>query len=506
MPEETDLVIIGGGVAGTSVMQELLGEDRMRGRSIVIIERSEDLYRGLPYGERSGSASLIVTPLRDFLEDDLRAEFRAWLDAHRAQILQGWPDISVSWVREHEQEIRDGSWEELFVPRRLFGDFQAERMRAAIARSCIPVREIRGEALSVQEAPDRALVRVQTADGPLELAARCVVLALGSPPKQLLPRTERPGGCGRIVEDTHAHGMDGMLRELSEDLRELPAGASRSVLVVGANADALELLHAMHRAPLPHDWQGRVRVIAPRGAPDAWTLRPDRRAEFSPVHLAAYARSTPDDALTARAVHDAIARDVERAIADGLGEQDAVDELKALMGQLLDRMPRDEQQRFVDEYGNLINRFYRPTGGDYQRVASDLLAAGALPMIRGRFVEAEQSPEGWAVRIGTEEGPQVLAERFGVIVNCTGFQDLRAVGDPLLRSLGQDGPVQLTPNRRGIAVDRTFRASPHVLVAGPLLAGNLNERLRVWHLESCRRILELAPEIAEQVLAELGAA
>lgn len=508
-----DVAVVGAGVAGTSAVLELLAAHRegregaARLRRIVVIERSEDLWAGLPYGRRSGSASLIVTPLCDFLPDPLRAAFVAWLQEHAARILAADPalGISPSWVADHARAIEEARWEELFVPRRLFGRFLGERVASEMLMTPrVEVQVIRGEARALRHDGGAPVLTVRTAEGPAEVTARVVVLAVGSPPKRTLIHESAGTGTGTFVDDTHAGSLDELLEDLREHLTAAPG--TGGALLVGANADALELLHAAHRAFPPGRNALRLSVLAPHGLPDAWSIRPDRSAAYRSRVLARYARTTADADLTAAGIHRAIEEDVLRALADGLAEQDTADELKRLTHELLDRLPWSEQEAFVTTHGHLINRFWRPTGGDYQQVATDLLADDRVDVIEGVYVRAEDTAEGWAVVIRTSDGAEErLPHRYGAIVNCAGFDELDRTEDPFLRTLLDSGLAHATGSRRGLAVDDAFRAAPRVHVAGPLLAGNLTTRLRVWHLESCRRILAMAPAIAAAVLDDLAA-
>lgn len=507
-----DVAVVGAGVAGTSTVLELLAAHR-EGRDgaaalrrIVVVERSEDLWAGLPYGRRSGSASLIVTPLRDFLPDPLRGAFLAWLEERAARVLAADPElgVSASWVSDHARAIEERRWEELFVPRRLFGQFLGERVASEIrATPGVDVQVIRGEAQSLRHESGMPVLSVTTPDGQVEVASRVAVLAVGSPPKRTLIRELAGAGTGRFVDDTHAGSLDELLEDLREHLTAAPG--ARGTLLVGANADALELLHAAHRALHPGGDSLRLTVLAPHGLPDAWSVRPDRSAAYRSRVLARYARTTADADLTAAGIHRAIEEDVLLALEEGLAEQDTADELKRLTHELLDRLPWAEQEAFVTTHGHLINRFWRPTGGDYQQVATDLLADDRVDVIEGSYVRAEDTADGWAVVIRTPGGAEErLAHRYGAIVNCAGFDELDRTRDPFLRSLLDTGLVRATASRRGLAVDLAFRAAPRVHVAGPLLAGNLTTRLRVWHLESCRRILAMAPAIAAAVLEDLS--
>lgn len=505
-----DVVIVGGGVSGTSTLVQLLRRTRearpTRPLRLTVVERSEDLYAGLPYGARSGSASLIVTPLRDFLEDGLRARFIAWLNEHRAEILRAEPGLSASWVDQHADAIRAGEWEELFIPRRLFGRFLRERTEHAIAEArrlgTAEVRSLRGEAVRVRGESEHRVVDVLTEDGAVGLAAHTVVLAVGSPPKQLLSRSGQ--GPGLFLDDTHAGDLDALLDDAAARVGALPPGMSRDVLLVGANADALELLHALDRRGSGAVWERRITVLSRRGEPDAWRARRDRSAEYISRHLAAYVEGTTPEQLTAAAVAAAVEADVAAALAAGFGEQDTVPELKRLTLGALDAMPWDQQQAFVDRYGMETNRFSRPTGGDYQAVTTRLLAEARLDMVAARYVRAESTPSGWVVVVADAAGERELPGHYGVIVNCAGFEPLPSTDDALLRSLQDSGLARVTRSAAGIEVDAHYRAAEHVFVAGPLLAGNLNEHLRLWHVESCRRILGMSREVADAVAADLG--
>lgn len=505
-----DVAIIGGGIAGSSTLLELLATHRDTGGGetlrVVVVERSQDVFAGLPYGERSGSSSLIVTPLREFLDEPWLSGFEAWLEEHREEVLRADPrlGISASWVADHAAGIREGRWLDLFVPRRLFGHYLRTRVAQEIAATPgAEVDVLTGQARALRSREDGWTVEIVRPDavGPTVLAAESVVLAIGSPPKRALAHELREDAVGRYVADTHATSIDALLVDLREHLgRAVGASASGDVLLVGANADALELLHAVHRAGMTRAWDRRVVVLAPRGTPDAWTVRPVRADEYRSVHLAAYTEGTADAALTAAGVHAAIEQDVREAIAHGFSEQDTVEELKRRTGEVLDRLPWTEQQAFVDRWGSRVYRFYRPTGGDYQRVASTLLAEGRITVQRATYLRARDGERGWTVTVDQDGRERELPGAFAAVVNCAGFEGLSTTNDPFLRAILDDGVVRATPSDTGISVDETFEAAPGIFVTGPLLGGNLNARMRFWHLESCHRIIAVAPVVARSVL------
>lgn len=511
-----DVIIVGAGVSGTSALLSVLeqhssGSTGTESLRVVVIDRSEDMYAGLPYGSRSGSASLTVTSLDEFLPDGMRSEFISWLDAHRDRILAADDSLGISrhWVDEHADEIRRGQWESLFVPRRLFGFFLRALVEERLAETpSATVLPLNGRAASLQRADSAGGpvdLLVATTSGTTLVHGRCVVLAVGSPPTRLLAHDPAETGSGRFLDDTHVHGMDHLLQEARAAVRGLPEGASRDILVVGANADALELLHATVRADLERTWDRHVTILSTHGIPDAWTVHPDRRSEYRSHVVAHYAEHTDDADLTASGMYDAVVRDVDEALRNGFCEQDTVDELRELCAQLLERMPLTELKRYVDVYGTMVNRFNRPTGGDYQRTASALLQSARIHGARGHFEHAENGPGGWRVRISNDRGVSTLDRAFGVIINCAGFENVADTHDPFLRSLQDEAGLLASSSRTGFLVDEHFQAAPGVFVAGPLLAGNLNSSMRVWHLESCRRILAMADRIGSEIATLLRA-
>jgi uncharacterized NAD(P)/FAD-binding protein YdhS len=141
-----DLVFVGGGisalytllnltqlVASTEGQRASSRRDKLR---VGLVERMPGGLGGVPYTGRSGYTSLLITSLRDFLPDDERDLFVKWLNGNKDRIFdlhrRHGGVLSANWARNHQEEIARGAWEDLYLPRYLFGMYMTERIHSAI--------------------------------------------------------------------------------------------------------------------------------------------------------------------------------------------------------------------------------------------------------------------------------------------------------------------------------------------------------------------------------------
>lgn len=146
---DLDIAVLGSGASGTHGLLQILAllterkpsaEDVIR---IAVIDRDQQFHSGIPYGHRSGQSSLLISALESFLPDRERSEFIGWLEERREEMLD-WaadgraPDSPLAWAMErdwilrHESEVRDGRWDELYLPRRLYGQYLSELVERTV--------------------------------------------------------------------------------------------------------------------------------------------------------------------------------------------------------------------------------------------------------------------------------------------------------------------------------------------------------------------------------------
>lgn len=494
---EVDLAIVGGGLAGTFALLGVL--ERLaavpapeRAWSIVMLDREGDFFAGSPYGGRAGRASLTITALEEFLPAEELGRFVAWLEERRDAILAGsvaGEQIDREWRARHEADILAGRWEHIYVPRRLFGAYLGERAREALRR-----HEGLAQVTLVHAAVERLVpggdgVRVH-AGGATLLAGR-VLLAVGSPPVRRLPRG---GGAPAwaFVDSIHAPSLDAMLAEVRRAVSEEYEGIAR-LLLVGGNAEAIELIYAAH-STFPHEWvPGRLTVLSPAGRPRHWRNDEEPGGVELPALDALAARSE----IRSQAIHAAVVADLAGARRMGR-DLSAVDAIMSRVVPLVDRLDAEETHRFVSREGMAVSDLLRQAGGDAVDALDSRADAGAVRFEASRYAGARwEAGRGWRVQLDGDAGE--LAGHFAVILNATGFESVSGTRDPLLRTLLDEGVVRAAPGDRGLAVAPDFSCADGIHVAGPLLAGNTDPR--VWHLESARRIIGMADRVSA-VLAE----
>ena len=68
---EFDLTLIGSGMASSftciRMLERLREEPPPQKIRLLIVEKADDFFGGIPYGRRSGASALIITPLDEFL-------------------------------------------------------------------------------------------------------------------------------------------------------------------------------------------------------------------------------------------------------------------------------------------------------------------------------------------------------------------------------------------------------------------------------------------------------
>jgi uncharacterized NAD(P)/FAD-binding protein YdhS len=98
---------------------------------------------------------------------------------------------------------------------------------------------------------------------------------------------------------------------------------------------------------------------------------------------------------------------------------------------------------------------------------------------------------------------RILDQRFGAVIDATGFEKVSTARAPLIQQLLRDRIVNVSNSDAGLHVDSQFKAAPRLFVVGPLLAGNSNAGMLIWHAESVRRIISIAHAVAPWIAREL---
>jgi uncharacterized NAD(P)/FAD-binding protein YdhS len=73
----------------------------------------------------------------------------------------------------------------------------------------------------------------------------------------------------------------------------------------------------------------------------------------------------------------------------------------------------------------------------------------------------------------------------------------------LIQNLIRRGICVPNDSRRGFTIDHNFEARKNCFLMGPLVAGNITSDFKVWHAESCQRIISLSKLLAEVLVSRV---
>jgi uncharacterized NAD(P)/FAD-binding protein YdhS len=200
----------------------------------------------------------------------------------------------------------------------------------------------------------------------------------------------------------------------------------------------------------------------------------------------------------------AVQEDVERALA----QNETVGSTYSLISKgiidILQQLSPAEQKLFVIKYGVEIGKFQRRAGNDYLNVVENLISTGKLEFIKGKLLQTcllDNQEQGFKF-IDANQQEQQFATAVQVIINCAGFQDLMTSSSLLINNLIKRGIAVPNDSNCGFAVNENFEINHNFYLMGPLIAGNINSKFKVWHAESCARIINLSQQLAAVLATE----
>lgn len=460
----TTIAIIGAGFCGTTLAVHLLRRPPTRPLSVVLINRSGLLARGVAYGTRTASHVLNVP-------------------AGRMGAMPDEPDGFLDFVRQQDPQLTAAS----FVPRRSYGDYLESLLTEAAVRAPVGCR-FRAVVGDVERIRPRegGGAHVLLNNGDLVEADRVVLsmghYAPGDPP--VAPGERAFYSSPRYVRDPWHPAA---LHVVKPEAPVLLVGSGLTMLDV-----VLDLRERGHRAP--------IYALSRRG------LMPQahRALELPPV----YDESLPARMLgepTARHYLHAVRKAVERQAARGGDWRDTVGALRAVTPRLWQALPLAERRRFlrhVRAYWETHRHRCAPALGQRLQLECE---AGRLQLVAGRILGYNETALDVGVRIRRRGAAQDEMLCVGTVVNCTGPQgDTRQLRDPLIAGLREDGLLVSDPLGLGFETDERYAlldsrgaASRSLHYVGPFL------KARDWEATAVPELREHAARLAEVLRTEL---
>ena len=473
---------------------------------IIVTEKSDEFWTGLPYGRRSGRNALLISPLHEFIPQQLeRQNFIDWLTVNRDRVFNpaeyNKGELSRKWLEANSADMSEGRWDDLFIPRHTFGLYLKERLdlvlTTAAANGLIEFKLITADVLDVQNVEDLYLVDLDGIDHRSFLAKQ-LVLAIGSPPNVAFTPDRFQASADEVcyIDNMYEPSLDFNIDRICQSLQQIDSPSQRQVLMVGSNAGTLDTLYNINNSKTAVNLIEKFVVISPNAAFPYRISKGIVELNYSPQHLLALVETR---SFTAKQMFNAIEQDLAAAIAQNINISDIHGDLSKVTMQALNLLNPAEQKQFVIRYSVDIGKLQRRAGGEYLDVVNNLIAQNKLEFLKGRFVKYSAPISGKSnceYRDSESITQPVLNTPIRIAINCAGFQGVTKSNSVLIQNLIRREICIPNDSNRGFVTDKNFRASKNCYIMGPLVAGNIDGDFKVWHAESCQRIIGLSEILA----------
>ena len=512
-----DIAIVGSGIACTSFLLQFL--EKLESRpylkdpiTVAVIEKDEEFWKGIPYGSRSSPNSLTITTLGEFVPPSEKRSFLNWLETTLEEWLtylkENGGETAKLWIKNNFLLIEKKQWDDIYIPRYLFGDYINQRIIAAIEKSSLnnltSISTIKAEAKNLTRLNNFYEITLEDRLGKNTLiSAGKVVLAIGSPPVKSLPSPAGGTHTYAYINDTYSPALEQNLGCIESVLSAVKDQHRRNILILGSNASSLELLYLIDTNSDLKKLLNKIVVISYSGKlPYRITPHKNNGYEFEYLlSLKSIKKFTPV------ALMSAIEKDIGIADDKGVHIGNVYYPLNDLVVDLLNEMDEGEQKFFYDNYGQKFSKLIRRAGAEYKDAASNLEKAGKLEMVQGAFHKLELpaiAEKGVCVTYTLPgNGKEITYPlEFPLVINCGGFEELSNSSSSLIKAIISK-KLCVANSNRGVEVNENFEAEKGLYIIGPLLGGIFNSKARLWHVENAKSIFYLGNLLADTVLKAL---
>lgn len=462
MPPETtpsvNVAIIGGGFSGTMVAVHLL-RDAPAGTTIHLIERRQQVGRGVAYGTKYDSHVLNV----------------------RAAGMSAFPDESnhfVKWADDRPELFEEEVAPTTFISRRVYGAYLHSVLQTAIkqANGKVALKRWKDEAINLHENNGSLELGLESGEN---IRIDKAVLAIGHFP----PGHPHLGDGSFYSSDRYVADpwTPGHLDALSRD---------DTVLLIGSGLTALDLALAMR----DRGHRGTVHMVSRRGQ----LPQPHRTNDPYKSYL-----SHPYPSTT-RALVKLVRSELDRARANGIDWRPVLDALRPATQDIWKSLSVREQRRFLSKVRAYWESHRHRMPPQVEALATDMLATGRLVLHAGKVETYEDAPHGVYATMklrATGECETILVDH---VINCTGPEcDYRRMRHPLIASLLGQGLIRpdelalgLDTDNRGALLNADGIPSDTIFTLGPLRKGTL------WETTAVPEIRTQARDLANHLLTE----
>jgi uncharacterized NAD(P)/FAD-binding protein YdhS len=510
----TKIAFIGSGIATSYTLIPFLEsyekEKHNSEIEIFIIDKSNDFFKGMPYGSRSGKSVLLIQDLKNFITEPHRTHFKKWLDANIdelvAEFIENGGMYATKWVQINSPLYNKGEWDDLFIPRFFFGKYinkeVVERIDKLVNTKNLLITYIQKETVSItKEAND---FHINFEDN-TTISSDKAVLSIGSLPyKRLFNAAIKNPNNALYIKEPYGLGMEQNMDRIATFINERKTkNLKTKIAVLGANASGLEMIYKICDKLNIDEYDTSFKTLSSHGVMPDGTFDAVKAEKFTATHLQSLAQTNN---LTASTIAEAAHKDIDEAEKQGLGAATTVGIISKGFGNLLPHLSKEELLNFACFYGNQIGRRQRCAGNHYLSVVEELSNRERFEHIKGRFQDLFESSEGLTIIYNNNDESNLVegSETFNIVINCLGSVDLASNDlSPFFKNLIKSGLCKPNPSKIGFKVDENMQASENLFIAGPLLAGNQIEDKIFWHLEHCARIIWSSSVLSKKLINSL---
>ncbi|MGB0578984.1 MAG: FAD/NAD(P)-binding protein [Limisphaerales bacterium] len=449
------IAIVGGGFSGTMAAVNIarMANEPLR---VIIINHRHPLGRGVAYGTQ-------------------RAEHVLNVAARNMSAFPDHPDHFFRWLRTRVDysDLPDPQLREMFVPRRVFGDY----LRSLLFNYMQPVDEhhpatieaIENKAIDIK--PVTGGAEIEFANGDTVRTDR-ILLATGNQQPATLPGVEKlaehPGYCPN---------------PWSNWCERLPA--SGEIVVLGTGLSMIDVFLTLEE----RKWEGRLVCISRNGKLPQSHFRGIDYPEFLPEE---------PQKVGLDGLKKLLEKHCQQLLRLGANPGIVVDRLRPHTQRIWQNFSIEEKQRFLNEFAaqwNVIrHRIAQPI---HQRI-TEAITDGRVRVDRGRIEALAAVGDRISVTVRNDAGESKIESNL--VINCTGPQSAFAGTEvPLFKSLLQRGLVRPDEMNMGIDVGPDFsvtnsdgKRSDLIYAIGPLMRGTLWETTAVPELRGqAKRVAEI---------------
>ena len=479
---------------------------------LLIIEKTKEFWTGIPYGIRSGYNSLIITSLKEFLPENELKLFVNWLKDNFYKVVndnmaQNGNKTINEWLLNNQKQIRENLWENLFIPRYLFGIYLKDRvinlLEMAEKDGIVDYQLLTAEVSDIERIDSSYNITAKTDfEKKILFSSTKVILSIGTPPKARLNINfnNKTNESICVIEDIYEPDISTNISQIRKVLKNSNKSHQNNILILGSNASALEILYNLKDVTTSENLINQIYILSPDGTFPNKIKETCDVTNYIPVNLM-YLKNAAS--YTSGQILEAVRKDTEDAHKEKIDISDIYHSMANLVIELLNKLDLNEQKKFVFRDGVEIGKFQRRAGAEYLELVNPLITQDKITFIKGRFLrQVSAEPESFYFEYIDKltEEIRTFPQPIKIVINCIGFQNLSNSSSYLIKRLSEQNICLPNGSERGFVVNENFEANDNFYIMGPLLAGNINQRLRVWHAESCPRIFHLSRQLAEVLI------